>query len=54
MQYVRCSFCDSAFNIEEMELEMLDKLRNIQHGFCTFNCPACGLAGKSFIFEDKI
>jgi len=59
-EYVRCRCCDSGFptNCVIKEHRFFKNTPNVKFESLTFQCPACGHNGESYIFpndqEDKI
>jgi len=50
MEYVRCFFCDSSVNVDQIKIYGREK--NIKaHDICTWECPACNLGNTGNIFN---
>lgn len=52
MEYVRCTFCDTAITTDQIKMIELNKVEGIKHRYVFYVCPVCGLKVKSFVFKD--
>lgn len=51
--YARCIYCDSAFNIEHLEVKSISKVEGVSHDRVSYQCPACASSLMSFVFKEQ-
>jgi hypothetical protein len=53
MEYVRCTFCDSAITTDQIKMIELNKVEGVKHKYVFYVCPVCKFEVKSFVFKEE-